>query len=31
MTMESLLVVIGFAIAIFSLGYMIGKGLNIRK
>jgi hypothetical protein len=31
MTIESLLAVIGFAIAAFSLGYMIGKDLNTRK
>ena len=31
MTIESLLAVIGFAIAIFSLVYMIGKDLNTRK
>ena len=31
MTIESLLAIIGFAIAIFSLGYMTRKDLNTRK
>ena len=31
MTIESLLAVIGYTVAIFSLGYMLGKDLNNRN
>lgn len=31
MTIESLLAVIGYTVAIFSLGYMLGKDLNSRN
>ncbi|SFH98842.1 hypothetical protein SAMN04487861_11068 [Selenomonas ruminantium] len=31
MTIESMLAVTGYTIAVFSFGYMIGKDLNTRK
>lgn len=31
MTIESLLAIIGYTVAIFSFGYMIGKDFNKQK